>query len=189
MVPPHHKGGIGRRRLYRRKGLSAGSSRRYFNRAGCPKNSRSGHSARNLLTLRKEAAKRLPLASNAIVGDLRTHFQRGRILQAFASLCQTQVLQAQQSVGEQCETGHLLAQANDVARRPQIDDRQILAHLLPDTFIRGAAPPGVAHRTGAVQQFVHLRVRVPCPIQRAPRCAGNSTRCCRCPTGRTSRPA
>ena len=37
---------------------------------------------------------------------------------SFASLRRTYVLQTQQSVGEQRESGHLPAQANDVARRP-----------------------------------------------------------------------
>ena len=81
--------------------------------------------------------------------------------------CGTHVLQAQQSVGEQGKSGHLPGHAGDVARRPEIDDRQVLAHLLPDAFIRRSALLDVAHGAGAVQQFVHMRVRVAGPVQRA----------------------
>src|SRR5215470_16345842 len=38
------------------------------------------------------------------------------------------ILQAVQPIGQQRKARHLLRQPGDVARRPQVDDRQVLAH-------------------------------------------------------------
>ena len=66
------------------------------------------------------------------------------------------VLQAKQPIRQIGEPSDLAGQTNNISRRPEIDDRQILANLLPDALIRRAALR-VVDGARSIQQFVDRR--------------------------------
>src|SRR5579863_5575015 len=99
-----------------------------------------------MLTTSVVSARAVPNARNAV--QARATIRCMATPPVIASLRRTHVLQAQQSIGEQRETRDAPAQPGDVARCIQIDDRQVLALLLPHSGIGVATLIDVAHRTG-----------------------------------------
>ena len=144
-----------------------------------------------MLTTSVVSARAVPIASNAVQARATIRCMTAppcHSLPSFHCAGRTSCRRSSPSASS-VKPATFLAQAGNVARRPEIDDRQVLAHLLPHPFIGVAAFLDVAHRAGAIQQLIHLSGSNSPPGSARRRCAGSSTHCCRCRAVRTSRPA
>src|ERR1700733_11516621 len=94
-----------------------------------------------MLTTSVVSARAVPIASNAVQARAAIRCMKAPLVIHCASFTalhssrRMHVLQAQQSIGQQREAGNLPAQAGNVTRRVEIDDRQVLADLLPHSRI------------------------------------------------------